>query len=280
MAIAVYRMSNSTASLCERMEFPDSWSMNDIQLQIPQGVYTTFRTYQSTRVFPFSQHVSRLEESATLVGRPISLHEAVVRSHLRSILRNASNTDSRIRISVDLTVNIGSIFILVEPLRAPSKHSYRQGVQVVTRFAHRENPQAKTTSFVRVAESTRHQEDHKVNEVIMLSDDGEFLEGLSSNFFAIYDGEIWTAGMGVLPGITRKIVLEIVQGLGYPIRLVGISARELPLISEAFLTSASREVLPIRQIDGQVIGDGRPGQRTRSIMRQWRQYVEDHTEEI
>ena len=68
-----------------------------------------------------------------------------------------------------------------------------------------------------------------------------------------------------LAGVTRSLALEVAETL-VPIRRVAVQRDELPLVDEAFLTSVSREVLPVVRIDGQPVGDGRVGPRTRAIM--------------
>jgi branched-chain amino acid aminotransferase len=106
------------------------------------------------------------------------------------------------------------------------------------------------------------------------------LEGLSSNFFAIKDNQLWTEDKRVLSGITRQIVLDIAVSEAFPVKLTGISRAELSGISEAFLTSVSRGILPIRKIDQWVIGDGEPGLITRKLMTFFREKIESELEQI
>ena len=98
-----------------------------------------------------------------------------------------------------------------------------------------------------------------------MAPDESLLEGLSSNFFAVRDGVLHTEGDRVLLGVTRALVLEVAQGI-LPVQRTAVRRGRLPELSEAFITSVSREVLPVVRIDGQVIGDGRPGPKTRAVM--------------
>ncbi len=126
---------------------------------------------------------------------------------------------------------------------------YRRGVVVQTTHMHRENPEAKVTEFIHTASSLRKQVDQEVHEMIMVDDEGKFLEGLSSNFFVVSHREIWTAEKGILPGITREIVLRCIRESQFPLRLEGFPLERLDDIEEAFITSASRAILPVRKID-------------------------------
>lgn len=91
--------------------------------------------------------------------------------------------------------------------------------------------------------------------------DGYAIEGSSSNFMAVLDGEIRTYPKCnyILGGITREVVLELARELGYPVREEGVRVEDLSRCTELWETSTGSEVMPIVQIDAQRVGDGRPG---------------------
>ena len=91
---------------------------------------------------------------------------------------------------------------------------------------------------------------------------------MSSNFFAVVDGTLRTEGARALPGITRSLVLEAARGL-LPVDLTAPRRDELPRASECFITSASRGVMPVVEIDGTRIADGRPGTVTAELRRRF-----------
>ena len=103
-----------------------------------------------------------------------------------------------------------------------------------------------------------------IEEALLLSEDGVILEGLSSNFFAVLDGALRTAEERVLPGITRALVLDAAQPIT-PVVRRAVGRDELRRVQEAFITSASRGILPVVRIDGAPIGDGRVGGVTRAV---------------
>lgn len=252
--------------------------------QLPAGGYTTFRTWNKTQVFRLTDHFLRLEESARLTGRPVAINYDAVRCALRKALQdfyqasgvnNTSDTaDCRVRLILDLTETPGAFFLLIEPLSVPSEKDYSQGVQVVTRWMQRENPKAKQTAFIETASQVRQALPANVNEALMIGENGRVLEGLSSNFFAVWEGEVWTAEEGVLSGITRQVVLECINEAGIPLHLEGIWRYSLDEISEAFITSASRSILPVTQIDGKLVGNGHPGFITKTLIGLYRQKID------
>ena len=160
----------------------------------------------------------------------------------------------------------GDMYIMIEPLKIPGRDDYERGVQVYTRSLHREKPKAKSTEFVERAEKERSSVDPGANEIIMVGPEGTLLEGLSSNFFVIKDGVIWTEDEAVLSGMTRKIVLGLLKEAGVEVNLHGFPAEEINSIQEAFITSASRGVLPVTSIDHRAVGNGKPGIITRLII--------------
>jgi branched-chain amino acid aminotransferase len=98
---------------------------------------------------------------------------------------------------------------------------------------------------------------------------GEILEGISSNFYAVIDGVLRTAGKDVLEGITRRIVLQAAASV-IPIEYRPLKVREIDRATEAFITSSSREVMPVIQIDDQIIGVGQPGPIAQTLLAKYR----------
>jgi branched-chain amino acid aminotransferase len=243
-------------------------SLNEAQAWLPDGVYTTFRTYRRNQVVRLAAHFQRLEDSARLLGYALQLDRDSLRSGLAGLVEEVGYAETRVRMSVDLSERPGALYAFCEPLTTPSPEEYAQGVSVVTRQAQREQPKAKSTRFIQRAAEIRQETNGHSNEVVMVSTDRRFLEGLSSNFFAISgapSGTVWTEEQGVLSGVTRSLVLDVLQREGLPVRLEGFSLDGREQLQEAFLTSASRGVLPVCQIDWQPVGAGIPGPITLRI---------------
>ncbi len=97
-------------------------------------------------------------------------------------------------------------------------------------------------------------------EAILIRD-GKVTEGAASNIFAVIGGILVTPPKGphLLPGITRDLVLELAAENGIPNREGEMTAEELATADEIWLTSSTREMVPVVELDGQVVGQGRPG---------------------
>jgi branched-chain amino acid aminotransferase len=258
----------------------DLSTLDEISARLPSGVYTTLRTFEQNRVLPLEPQFIRLEESAALMDMPVTLDRSYLRAALREAVQLYQSQEKRIRLTLDLEDQPGTIYISMEPLTTPGPVAYKNGVITVTRMGERQNPKAKYTSFLSFAEKIRDQIPENVNEVLLVGSKGQILEGLSSNFFAIRQGEIWTEDQNVLSGIVRSTVLEEAWDAGIPVHLVAIQISELASLEEAFLTSASRSVLPIQKIDGQIVGMGKPGPITQKLMEDYQQRIQGQLQEL
>lgn len=248
---------------------------------LPGGAYTTFRTYEGTKALCLDEHFRRLENTARLADSPVQFNQEAIRQALRRILAQPSPTlDRRFRLTLDLEDCPGVVYIASEPLSSLPESAYQRGVWVITSDLQRQLPQAKLTRFIARAAPVRRSLPAGVHEAIMVAPDGRLLEGLSSNFFAVKNGELWTAQEGVLAGVTRSLVLECAQRLGIITRGEAARLADLPTLEEAFITSSSRGVLPVRRIDQYEIGNGQPGNFTRKLMRAYQDCIEERIEPV
>jgi branched-chain amino acid aminotransferase len=115
---------------------------------------------------------------------------------------------------------------------------------------------------------------------VLLPNKGRILEGLTSNFFYVFNEVLCTAGRGVLIGVTRQTIIALAKQNGIEICYKALPLNDLPLVEEAFLTSSSRGVVPVVRIDGQLIEEGTVGEMTRKLMQLYNEEVLLLAEEI
>ncbi len=254
---------------------------------IPGGAYTTLRTYQTSKALRLADHLHRLEQTAALAGKPLPVAKDGLRSALRQAIRryqeqdiSASKLDLRLRLTLDLEKFPGDAYIAVERLMLPPPDAYQVGVKVIPCQMERWLPEAKLTRFIDRSRAVRRSLPEEANEALMVSPDGTITEGLSSNFFGVRLGQIHTAGEKVLSGVTRAITLDCITRLRLSFTLSPIRLDEVPLLEEAFITSSSRGVLPVRQIDEISIGARAPGPITTRLMQAYESAVQEQLEPI
>jgi D-alanine transaminase len=107
--------------------------------------------------------------------------------------------------------------------------------------------------------------------------DGVALEGTSSNFFGVFDGEVVTAPKTnyILPGVSRDVVIGLCAKIGVPVHETPILEHQLGEAQELFLTSTISEIRPIVRVNGHPVGTGAPGPVTRRIQQAFRDLVSD-----
>lgn len=223
--------------------------------RLPDGLYTTLRTYDRTRILRPAAHAERLS------ARGSRLTEAEVMGAIRAALKEAPG-ESRIRI----TFAPPRLFVSVEPFETPPADLYATGARCVTVDLRREDPGAKKTNFIAAAGKAYADLPLGVHEGLLVGADGAILEGLSSNVFFVVDEVLRTEGDRALPGVTRSLVLEVGARV-LPVLLQPVGLAQVPRASECFLTSVSRGILPVAQINGAAVGDGCPGVRTMEMIR-------------
>lgn len=237
-------------------------TLDEVSRALPQGAYTTLRTYGGNRFLDLLHHLARLTESLRLLDGGATVNEDALRHALADALAATRYPEARLRVTVPIAG--APIYVTVEPFTPYPAELYRDGILTVTMLMARQNPRAKSTAFIAPSRALQGQLPPGVHEVLMVDGSGAILEGFSSNFFGILAGELRTAEEGVLAGVTRGIALRAAEGL-LPIRHAPVIQTDIPHLQEAFITSASREVMPVVRINDDVIGDGRPGPLTQAI---------------
>lgn len=253
-------------------------SLAQAALSEPEGVYTVARTYHRDQMVLFDAHLDRLEDSARREGTPIELSRARLRQALKELLDAAGFAETRLRLTVPSdTPQI--VAVIMERLPDLPEAYTQQGVKVVSvRFA-RSHPRIKSNRLESLRAQVRSQMPEDAYEGLITGPRGEILEGLSSNFYAVQDGKMLTAEENVLHGISRRIVLEVAEHR-LPVDLHPVTLADLPTISEAFMSSSSRGILPVITVNETAIGNGKPGPVTRELMLAYAAWVEDHLEPL
>jgi branched-chain amino acid aminotransferase len=255
-------------------------SLADAAHHEPQeGVYTVANTFERTKTLKLDSHWDRLENSARLAGISLHLDRARVQGALRSMIEASGYGDVRFRITVSRE-QPDSLFITIEPFKPLAPEILDKGVRAITApNSARENPAAKTTGWMHARQSYVQSMPEGIYETFLCNETSHILEGLNSNFYAILEGELRTAREGILLGISREIVLEIAPPI-LAVNETPIHTIEIGQLSEAFLTSSSRGIVPVVEINGVTLGAGVPGPLTFKLREAYQAWVADHLQEL
>ena len=277
MSVFLWKLHfNSDGPVLSKILVPENVDSLDSATKLaPGGAYTTFRTFDRQRALHLEAHLDRLELTAALAGQPVQLDHKLLRRAIAQANEEVKQVgELRLRLILDLEHEVGEVYLCAEPFKVPPAEAYFHGVKVITCHLERALPKAKLTRFIAKAGPIRQSLPPGVNEAVMVNAEGQMLEGLSSNFFAVLDGEIWTAGEGVLDGITRALVLEAGRDLRIPMRMEPPEIKDLARFQEAFITSSGRGLLPVCQVDELAIGNGKPGPITLRVMASCNEHIQ------
>lgn len=243
------------------------------------GVYTVGNTWHATKTLLFDAHLDRLEASARSQDIPFVYDRQALKCALREMILAADFGDVRYRISLP-AARPDTLLISLEPYAPPAAALVRQGLRCITSgHARRKDPAAKTNDWMHIRGKLPAAHDSGVYETILLDADGYMLEGATSNFYAVIAGTLYTAGSGMLAGIARQIALEVVRDI-MPLRLQAPHIDDLPKMREAMLSSSSRGIMPIVEIDSRPIGNGAVGECALQLRRAYESWVAEHLEEL
>ena len=255
-----------------------------------EGVYETLRTY-GRKPFLYERHLQRLRHSAALIALPIPFTDAELGDQIRATMAAAAfDGEAYIRVLVtrgtgDLTYDPAatpspSVVIIVKPHVDPPPEVYRDGVAVVIVDIVRNhplsvNPMIKSNNLMNSALAMQEAIRRGGYEAVMRNFRGELTECAVANLFVVGDDGVLTPPLsaGLLPGITREYVFEIGQQHGVEVREATLRDEDLFGAQEAFLTGTTREIVPIVRVNERVIGNGRPGPVTRTLLDAFRRSI-------
>ena len=243
------------------------------------GVYTVSKTYNRTQTLLLDAHLDRLHDSATRKGIKLRCERNRLKAALRGMILESGFGDARFRISAAANAPDEQL-LSIEPYRPPPPEIIAKGARCITSTAAaRRDPASKSSEWMFQRQRLEAEKPADIYEILLTDARGFILEGLSSNAYIVMQGELRTAGRGVLPGISRQIVFATCERV-LPLRLEPPHIGDIARFQEAFLTSSSRGIIPVVEIDGSAIGDGGVGKRTWALRAAYEAWVADHLEEL
>ncbi len=259
---------------------PNAKTFDDLLAGLPLGVYSALRTFDHNKFLYLDAHLARMEQSMRLLGWQETLDQQALRAALHQAVTAVPWPESRVRFDLlaqPAPAQLGTesrLLIALMALTPPPPELYAQGVAVgIASGLQRHNPLAKTADFTQQRAQFLQTQAEAFYEYLLLDEAGRILEGTSTNFWGIRAGTLITAGEGVLEGVTRRIILQLAAELGIPVQFAAIPLAEVVTLDEAALSGSSRAFLPVVRIGEQVVGNGRPGPISQTILAAYLEFV-------
>jgi len=265
-------------------------SVFDHGLLYGDGVFEGIRAYHN-RVFKLHDHLVRIYESAKTIGLVIPMTLEELQEAVLETLRRNGLRDGYVRLVVtrgkgDLGLDPNkcpraTVFVIAASIVLYPDEFYENGLKLITVSTRRNradaiNPRVKSLNYLNNIYAKMEANLAGVLEAIMLTNEGFVAEATGDNVFIVKNGVLITPPvyMGILQGITRDVVMELARDAGIPVEETVFTLHDLYNADECFLTGTAAEVIPSVNVDGRVIGDGKPGKITNQLIKAFHKLTE------
>jgi D-alanine transaminase len=247
------------------------------------GVYEVIPVYNG-HLFELSRHLDRLTNSLSAV----SLDGGLTTAEWETLLQELVTRNSGGNLSVYLQITRGApelrdhnplpaaptVFAMVSALKSSTLAFLHQGIAAVTLPDIRwQACHIKSIALLPNVMARQQAQQQGSADAILVRDD-YVTEGTASNVFIIRDDTLFTPPLDqrILPGITRQLIVDIAVAQGIVCRQQDIPAAWLETAQEIWLTSSTREIVPVTQLNGGPVGTGTPGPLWRRMMELYQDY--------
>lgn len=249
------------------------------------GVFEGLRCYKGPKgsaVFRLKEHIRRLFESAHIVQIKIPFSPAQIEEAVLSTVKVNRLEECYIRPIVFIGYGEMGLYVKKNPIQVAvaawpwgtylGDDGIRNGIRVkISSFTrHHVNvsmTRAKVTSYYANSQLAKQEaKEAGFDEALLLDTDGYVAEGPGENIFIVRNGILKTTPLtSVLEGITRNSIIQLAQEAGIPVVQERFTRDDIYIADEAFFTGTAAEITPIREVDGRMIGPGKPGTLTQKL---------------
>lgn len=246
---------------------------NDLGFVRGYGVFDFLRTYGRTP-FRLNAHLQRLASSAAQIDLPLPMPlPAIERLVLETLDRNPHGSDLSIKVIVTggyspgglIPEGEGSLLVIIGAITPVKPELMQKGGTLVSVDYERFMPGVKSLNYITALRALKQARAAGAVEALYRTRDHHVTECTTSNFFAFKDGVLITSAEDILEGVTRAAAIDAAEDL-LPIAYRRLTYAELATVDEAFITSTTKEILPIVQVDDIRIGNGAVGLQTQRLM--------------
>ena len=250
------------------------------------GVYESIRTY-CKKLFRCDDHLARLQRSLKEIQINFQQTNDLKKIIYELIKRNKIENEALVYLQITRGTSIPrkhhspsvsvnpTLFISVQNF-SDNINEKEKGIKVILDKDIRWlRCDIKSVSLLPVILSNQKAKEAGAEEAILVRD-GLITEGTHTNFFAVKDGFVYTAPETnfILSGVTRKVVIELCDRLKLKVKQEFISEKDLKSFNEFFITSTTKEITPVVQIDDWKINNSKPGDITMSLLAEFSKLIQ------
>jgi len=260
------------------------------------GVFEGIRVYNGV-VFKLKEHVQRLYDSAHALMLTVPLtQEQMVEAVVETVRKNKLK-DAYVRLVVtrgvgDLGLDprkccVATVIVIADHILLHDGAAKTKGITAHVSWVRRDpvdgtSHEIKSLNYLNSVMAKIEANLAGADEALCLDKNGCVAEGVGENVFVVKNGGITTppSSTGALSGITGKVIVRLAKKLGYEIAEASVTPFQLLNADELFFTGTAAEVVPIREVNGRKIGDGKPGPVTKKLMAEFQKVVQDPKEGV
>jgi branched-chain amino acid aminotransferase len=268
-------------------------SVFDQGLLFGDGIFEGIRAYNG-RIFQLEEHTDRLFQGAKVLLLDVPLSPKEMKEAVVETCRRNRIEDGYIRLVVTRgpSPHLGlyplpkprpTVFCIAAKLSIYPEEMYAQGLPIITSVQRRNragvlDPQIKSLNYLNNILAKAEAARAGVPEALMLTEEGLVAECTGDNIFVVKDGRIATppVHVGILDGITRRETIRLARGMGLDVSEAPYTLFNVYTADECFLTGTAAEIIPVRSVDGRIVGPGMPGPVTLKVARAFRDHARGH----
>ncbi|MFN0291165.1 aminotransferase class IV [Pedobacter helvus] len=253
--------------------------VTDLAVQRGYGIFDFLKLVNGKPIF-IEDYFNRFYNSAKEMNLNIGLDRSQLHQAIQSLLAKNNMPNSSLKIILTGGYSEDG-YQIAEPnlviVQAPFKYDYSSFERGLTLLSHNYQRQLATVKTIDYLQAIRLQPQLKQKQIddLLYHHNGEVRECPRANIFIVKGNEILTPKTNILRGITRSKIL-ITKIEGYTIKEQDFELADIANADEAFITSSTKNILPVLSLDGKSIGDGTPGKITATLSQSFLKMIQDY----
>ena len=251
--------------------------VSDLAFLRGYGLFDFFRVKGGVPLF-LEDYLTRFYRSAELLGLDVPLSKADLEALIMKLLEANGEPDANVRLLLTggysddgFTPAEPNLVVLQHERKDYDSKLFEQGAKLITHEYVRDLPEVKSINYATAVRLIPAMKRADAIEVLYHSN-GRVAETSRANVFIVNEaGTLVTPAEGILAGITRRRILELAE---IEVETRAMTLEEVRSAREVFITSTTKGAMPIVEIDGQKIGDGKPGEVTKRLGERFEQRIE------
>jgi len=264
-------------------------SVFDHGLLYGDGVFEGIRIYNG-KVFKLTEHIERLFQSAKAIHLDITMKKEGMEAAVLEAVKINKKDNGYIRLIVTRGVGLlgiepttckkPTVIIIISDIQLYPEGYYKKGIEIVTASSKRMpsdclDPRIKSLNYLNNIMAKIEAKNAGCLEAVMLNKEGFVAECTGDNIFMVKNRELFTPAPyhGALDGITMETVIDLGTSLGFKMHQAALTRYDLYNADECFMTGTGAEIIPVVRIDQRVIGNGKPGEITKKLIKKFKDLV-------